>query len=74
MIFRSWRTWAAPRGLQLAGGALGDGKGLRRTMDGIEERLVRQALARTGGVKAEAARLLGIKKSTLEYKTKKYGI
>ncbi|MYJ18150.1 MAG: sigma-54-dependent Fis family transcriptional regulator, partial [Gemmatimonadetes bacterium] len=60
--------------VQLAGRALGDGKDLRRTMEGIEERLVRQALARTGGVKAEAARLLGINKSTLEYKTKKYGI
>lgn len=60
--------------LQLAGGTLGDGKDLRRTMEGIEERLVRQALTRTGGVKAEAARLLGINKSTLEYKTKKYGI
>ncbi len=60
--------------LQPSGGALGEGQDLRRTMEGIEERLVRQALARTGGVKAEAARILGIKKSTLEYKTKKYGI
>ena len=62
------------RGMKLAGNALGDGMDLGRTMDGIEERLVRQALARTGGVKAEAARLLGIKKGTLQYKIDKYGI
>lgn len=61
-------------GRKLAGNALGDGMDLGRTMDEIEERLVRQALARTGGVKAEAARLLGIKKSTLSYKIDKYGI
>ena len=61
-------------GLRLAGNSIGDGTDLRRTMDGIEERLVRQALARTGGVKAEAARLLGIKKGTLQYKIDKYGI
>ncbi len=62
------------RGMKLAGNAMGDGMDLGRTMDGIEERLVRQALARTGGVKAKAARLLGIKKGTLQYKIDKYGI
>jgi len=58
----------------LAGNAMGDRVDLGRTMEGIEERLLRQALTRTGGVKAEAARLLGIKKSTLQYKVDKYGI
>ncbi len=58
----------------LAGNAMGDRVDLGRTMEGIEERLLRQALTRTGGVKAEAARLLGIKKSTLQYKIDKYGI
>lgn len=62
------------QGMKLAGSAMGDGMDLGRTMDGIEERLVRQALARTGGVKAEAARLLGVKKGTLQYKIDKYGI
>ncbi len=57
-----------------AGGDLGDGKALKEIMERIEKRLLRQALARTGGVKAEAARLLRIKKSTLEYKIKKYGM
>ena len=56
------------------GSGLGGGLDLARTMEGIEERLLRKALARTGGVKAEAARLLGIKKGTLQYKIDKYGI
>ena len=56
------------------GPALGDGVDLGRAMDNMEERLIRQALERAGGVKAEAARLLGIKKSALYYKIEKYGI
>lgn len=62
------------QGMKLAGIVMTDGMDLGRTMDGIEERLVRQALARTGGVQAEAARLLGLKKGTLKYKIDKYGI
>ena len=56
------------------GPALGDGVDLGRAMESMEERLIRQALERAGGVKAEAARLLGIKKSALYYKIEKYGI
>ncbi len=51
-----------------------DGVDLNRAIDGVEERLVRQALDRASGVKAEAARLLGIKTSALYYKLEKYGI
>ncbi len=51
-----------------------DGVDLNKAVDGVEERLIRQALARAGGVKAEAARLLGIKTSALYYKLEKYGI
>jgi len=43
-------------------------------MEGMEERLLRQALEQAGGVKAEAARLLGLKPSALYYKLEKYGI
>lgn len=50
------------------------GVDLDKAVDGVEERLVRQALDQAGGVKAEAARLLGINKSNLYYKLKKYGI
>ena len=47
---------------------------LNRAVEGMEERLLRQALEKAGGVKAEAARLLGLKASALYYKLEKYGI
>jgi DNA-binding NtrC family response regulator len=50
------------------------GTDLTRVVEGMEERLLRQALSRAGGVKAEAARLLGLKPSALYYKLEKYGI
>ncbi len=50
------------------------GTDLNRAMEGLEERLLRQALEQAEGVKAEAARLLGIKPSALYYKLEKYGI
>ena len=50
------------------------GLDLNQAMEGMEERLLRQALAQAGGVKAEAARLLGLKPSALYYKLEKYGI
>ena len=50
------------------------GKNLNEVVEGIEEKLLRQALERAGGVKAEAARLLGLKSSAFYYKLDKYGI
>ena len=50
------------------------GKNLNEVVEGIEERLLRQALEQAGGVKAEAARLLGLKSSAFYYKLEKYGI
>ena len=47
--------------------------GLKEFMDSIEERLVQEALARAGGVKNQAAELLGIKRTTLIEKLKKMG-
>ncbi|HSG07275.1 MAG TPA: sigma-54 dependent transcriptional regulator [Longimicrobiales bacterium] len=56
-------------------GALPDGGlDLNQAVEGMEERLLRQALEQAGGVKAEAARLLGLKASALYYKLEKYGI
>lgn len=53
----------------------GEGIDLDRAVDDMEEKLIRQVLARTGGNKAEAARRLGFSnKSKLLYKIKKYGI
>jgi len=50
------------------------GLDLNEAVEGIEERLLRQALEQASGVKAEAARLLGLKPSALYYKLEKYGI
>jgi two-component system response regulator HydG len=51
-----------------------DGMDLNQIVEGMEERLLRQALEQSAGVKAEAARLLGLKPSALYYKLEKYGI
>jgi two-component system response regulator HydG len=56
------------------GGFPEGGLDLNEAMEGMEERLLRRALDRAGGVKAEAARLLGLKPSALYYKLEKYGI
>ncbi len=50
------------------------GLNLNDAVEGMEERLLRQALEQAAGVKAEAARLLGLKPSALYYKLEKYGI
>ena len=55
-------------------GSVGDQLDLARAVDELEARLIRQALERAGGVKAEAARLLKLKKATLQYKIDKHGI
>ncbi len=51
-----------------------EGMDITQVIEGMEERLLRQALSKAGGVKAEAARLLGLKPSALYYKLEKYGI
>ncbi len=47
---------------------------LADTLEKIEAALVRRALARVGFVQVKAAELLGISKSLLQYKLKKYAI
>jgi two-component system, NtrC family, response regulator HydG len=47
---------------------------LPEILEDLERQLVAQAYARARGVKAEAARLLGLKPSALYYKLEKYGI
>jgi two-component system, NtrC family, response regulator len=49
-------------------------KGLADTLDEIEEKLIRQALKKTDNVQAQAAKILGISRSNLQYKMKKYGL
>jgi two-component system, NtrC family, response regulator HydG len=52
----------------------GGGMDLNVLMEGMEEKLLREALDQARGVKAEAARLLGLKSSAFYYKLEKYGI
>jgi DNA-binding NtrC family response regulator len=49
-------------------------KGLGETLDAIEERIIRQALKKAENVQAQAAKALGISRSNLQYKMKKYGL
>lgn len=52
----------------------GRNQGLKEFMDEIEERLLQEALDSCGGVKNQAAELLGIKRTTLIEKLKKRNI
>lgn len=45
-----------------------------RTLEEIEREVIRQTLVRTGGNKKEAARLLGIHRTTMHEKVKKYSL
>ncbi len=49
-------------------------KTLAETLDAIEEEIIKDALNKTGNVQAQAARSLGISRSNLQYKMKKYGL
>ncbi|VAW39524.1 Two-component system response regulator protein [hydrothermal vent metagenome] len=49
-----------------------DGLSLSEVLNGIEEKLVRQALENSANVQTRAAEKLGITKSLLQYKMKKY--
>jgi two-component system response regulator PilR (NtrC family) len=50
------------------------GMDLQAHLDAIERALLEEALARTGGVKTEAARLLSVTFRSLRYRLAKYGI
>ena len=50
------------------------GLDLQAHLDAIERAILEQALARTGGVKTEAARLLSLTFRSLRYRLAKYGI
>jgi two-component system NtrC family response regulator len=48
--------------------------GLTAAVEGLERRMIREAMARTGGVQTRAAELLGIGERVLRYKLRKYGL
>jgi len=47
---------------------------LTAAVEGLERRMIKNALARAGGVQTRAADLLGITERALRYKLKKYGL
>ncbi|MGB6067372.1 MAG: sigma-54 dependent transcriptional regulator [Desulfomonilaceae bacterium] len=49
-------------------------KNLADTLDTIEEKMIREALKKAGHVQAQAAKALGVSRSNLQYKMKKYGL
>ena len=51
-----------------------EGLDLRAHIAAIEESLIRQALERSSGIVAQAARLLGLRRTTLVEKLRKFGI
>ena len=54
--------------------APGDGASLTAAVEGLERRLIRDALGRADGVQTRAAELLGVSERVLRYKLKKYGL
>ena len=50
------------------------GSGLDAAVEGLERRMMREALVRSVGVQTRAAELLGISERVLRYKLKKYGL
>ncbi|XOF32165.1 MAG: sigma-54-dependent transcriptional regulator [Candidatus Electrothrix sp. YB6] len=66
--FQEWSS-----GLELAQ-FIPEGLTLSEVLNGIEEKLVRQALEEANNVQARAAEKLGITKSLLQYKMKKYNL
>ena len=52
----------------------GEAASLTAVVEGLERRLIRDALARAGGVQTRAAEALGISERVLRYKLQKYGL
>ena len=66
-------------GISAAAGALDDpdfgpGRGLKDYLNDIEEQLIRKALAESSGIVADAAKALGMRRTTLVEKLRKFGI
>ncbi len=48
--------------------------GLMDALDAMEEKMIKDALRKAGNIQAQAAKILGISRSNLQYKMKKYGL
>jgi two-component system, NtrC family, response regulator len=54
--------------------SIAENHGLMEALDAIEEKMIRDALKKAGQIQAQAAKILGISRSNLQYKMKKYGL
>lgn len=54
--------------------SIAENRGLMEALDAIEEKMIRDALKKAGQIQAQAAKILGISRSNLQYKMKKYGL
>jgi DNA-binding NtrC family response regulator len=63
-----------PLTLEAAAPESGEGAGLLAAVEGLERRMIREALAKADGTQTRAAELLGISERVLRYKLKKYGL
>jgi len=63
-----------PLSLEAAAPASGEEAGLIAAVEGLERRMIREALATADGTQTRAAELLGISERVLRYKLKKYGL
>jgi len=63
-----------PLTLETPASGSGDKAGLIAAVEGLERRMIREALAEADGTQTRAAELLGISERVLRYKLKKYGL
>ncbi|WP_449246887.1 sigma-54-dependent transcriptional regulator [Desulfarculus baarsii] len=62
------------RGEKSVGPELPEGMSINDAVEDLEKRMIQRALGEAGGVAAHAAAALGLTKSNLAYKMKKYGL
>jgi len=63
-----------PLSLEAAAPGSGEEAGLIASVEGLERRMIREALAKADGTQTRAAELLGISERVLRYKLRKYGL
>jgi two-component system NtrC family response regulator len=63
-----------PLALEAPAPTSGEDAGLIAAVEGLERRMIREALAEADGTQTRAAELLGISERVLRYKLKKYGL
>jgi DNA-binding NtrC family response regulator len=63
-----------PLALEAPASESGEGAGLVAAVEGLERRMIQEALAKADGTQTRAAELLGISERVLRYKLRKYGL